>query len=143
MAETNKGFDERGALIGEFEGSSDPIENAARARSFIGEKLGRRERNVGLACMNEAVAFHRAALIIRDRQPFEPPMVFPYVVNLSFAVELFLKTLTATESTSLRGHNLNRLLDEVPTDRIQLIEKHCSSVKVEDCDLSHRDHRSR
>jgi uncharacterized protein (DUF2267 family) len=51
---------------------------------------------------------------LRTKPRPEPMMVVPFVVNASFACELFLKTLAQREGVRLKGHELIELFAALP-----------------------------
>lgn len=52
----------------------------------------------------------------------QPLMIVPFVVNASFACELFLKALAHRGGASLKGHNLTKLLSALPVQERQRLE---------------------
>jgi hypothetical protein len=133
MAESQKVYC-GGVFIGEFEGSDDPFVNMQRFLSFLNERLGPNDYSVAIACMREARAFRRTAQLLWAEK-FEPEMAYPFVVNLAFSIELYLKALSGTSEKTPWGHPLDDLLGKVPPEGIAAIERVIPTVKTPDCDL--------
>jgi len=73
------------------------------------------------AARHVATAFANTAALLYERDlkqmpPKRPRHVVPFVVNASFAVELFLKALSHRHGVSLRGHQRLKLYDRLPED---------------------------
>lgn len=71
-----------------------------------------RNRTIASCFFQAATRIHEADLRASPRR--EPMMIVPFVVNASFACELFLKTLAQLEGVRLRGHTLNELFAALP-----------------------------
>jgi hypothetical protein len=65
---------------------------------------------------------------LKDPPRRQPLMIVPFVVNASFACELFLKALAHREGASLKGHNLSKLLGALPVKERQRLESAWSSI---------------
>ena len=73
------------------------------------------------AARHVATAFANTAALLYERDlkqmpPKRPRHVVPFVVNASFAVELFLKALSHRHGVFLRGHQLPKRYDRLPED---------------------------
>lgn len=128
-----------GILLGEIESFGDWQTDIESVRGVIGEKLGANDHNVAIACMNHAYAFHMTAQMLEKARPFERTMAYSYVVNLAFAVELYLKTLCALTTKPEKFHFLDDLLKEVSPEALATIEGICPTVKTENCELNDLD----
>ena len=72
--------------------------------------------------LSEAEAFYKTACIAEEehiRLDWNSDFLFPFVVNLSLACELYMKSImifTSKEGTFLKEHDLKKLFDELNAD---------------------------
>lgn len=75
-----------------------------------------------------AQCFAETATLLYNTSLKEPPrrqplLIVPFVVNASFACELFLKALAHRGGVSLRGHNLSELLAALPVQERKRLDE--------------------
>jgi hypothetical protein len=79
-----------------------------------------RTRTVAQCFVETATLLYNTSLKEAPRR--QPLLIVPFVVNASFACELFLKTLAHRGGVSLRGHNLSELLAALPVQERQRLD---------------------
>lgn len=82
---------------------------------------------------NAARCFRQAATLISNTELLslpkrEPLMVIPFVVNASFACELYLKALAYRSDVGLTGHSLSKLLANLPQGERQNLDRAWASL---------------
>jgi hypothetical protein len=85
-----------------------------------------RARTIALCFAETAAMLYHTALKEPDRR--QPLMLVPFVVNASFACELFLKALAHRGGLELQGHNLSKLLTNLPVQERLLVDLAWSAV---------------
>lgn len=108
-----------GVEVGEYISTGDDMKDL-RIASAIVEKMGYTPRRTpGRAIFNNAVQFANAASYIYDRDlkrsPYNMAAAVAFIVNVAFAIELYLKALLAQHGVK-RGkvHSLLELFDALP-----------------------------
>lgn len=96
------------------------------------EEIGSYVRAHSIArCFSEA-----ATLIYGERlkksPSSEPFLIVSFVVNASFACELFLKALARRGGLQLKGHELARLLADLPVAERQIVDRAWNTVERND-----------
>ncbi len=66
--------------------------------------------------------------VLKEPSRRQPLLIVPFVVNASFACELFLKSLAHRGGVSLHGHNLATLLGELPFQERRCLEAAWTAV---------------
>lgn len=82
----------------------------------------------------QAVSFSRVAVILFEdlnRTPSSGFTIAPFVVNLTFSMELYLKTLGQIHGTTLKGHDLAALFGQLPPAAVAAIDEALSTVQVQ------------
>ncbi len=108
----------------------------AKSRKHREEPLSHEEhekRFLGARTMATAFANTAAFLYERDlKQPVsrKPFHVVPFIVNASFAVELFLKALGHRYGVRLGGHELLSLFEELPLEAAMEVQAASARVAV-------------
>jgi hypothetical protein len=95
------------------------------AQQFLKDRGLHREVTVVQAMFRQAVSFaDTAAMLYADlqQQPSRGLTIAPFVVNLTFSIELYLKTLARAHGVELTGHELPSLLDGLPTTAVDAVE---------------------
>ncbi|CAB3752987.1 hypothetical protein [Paraburkholderia solisilvae] len=107
-----------GIYIGDVPATGDNRKDAEVAHAYIKNKgLGREvtlvQRMFGQACSfaNTAAYLYRNDLA---RAPRNGLSMAPFVVNMAFSIEVYLKTLGQIHGATLRGHELLKLFDALP-----------------------------
>jgi hypothetical protein len=117
-----------GVVVGEVTATGDYKKDLESARTLLKAKGLHREVSRVQAMFRQAVSFATtsAYLYSRDleRIPGNGFTVAPFVVNSSFAIELYLKTLHEMGNARPRGHALLKLYDELPTSKRNLVARH-------------------
>jgi hypothetical protein len=108
-------------VIGEILKSGDDAADAEAAEKFVKENgLSVKPLTPAQRVMHQALAFSMTANQLYSqrlmRQPPDPYAVAPFVVNIVFAIELYLKALGKLRGITLRGHKLVQLYEELPSD---------------------------
>ncbi|MEX3839780.1 hypothetical protein [Paraburkholderia sp. BR10882] len=116
-----------GVLIGEVPATGDIKQDAVIARAFIESKGLHREVTLVQSMFRQALAFANTSAYLYDKdlknEPRNGLSAAPFVVNISFAIELYVKTLGRIHGSSLKGHNLLALFDALPAPARVAIEK--------------------
>lgn len=96
-------------LLGAFVMQSDSTGHYHRARTIA-------------QCFNQtATLLYETCLKETPRQ--QPLLIVPFIVNASFACELFLKSLAHRGGVSLEGHQLSKLLASLPVQERQRLDR--------------------
>jgi hypothetical protein len=114
-----------GVLVGEVPATGDTSVDAAVARQFLKDRGLDREVTVVQAMFRQAVSFcDTAAMLNADlqKQPSRGLTIAPFVVNLTFSIELYLKTLARAHDAELTGHELASLFDSLPAPALAGID---------------------
>src|SRR5262245_40553565 len=100
-----------GVFVAEIAATGDTMQDALAARAAI-EQAGikRGPPSIEKLMFNQAVAFARTARHVQDRDlrggpPHNPLGIAPFVVNLAFSIEIYLKTLARVHGVALQGHD--------------------------------------
>ena len=122
-----------GGLLGEYQSGEDFDEQIAAARKLLEASGPRPKVSRFHAGRNMAVAFANTAAFLyeRDLKTMPPSRAFsivPFVVNSTFAIELFLKALHEKYGAARRGHKLLTLYDQLPPEAVAQIQ--AASAKI-------------
>lgn len=85
-----------------------------------------RARTIAQCFAQTATLLYNTTLKERPRQ--NPLLIVPFVVNASFACELFLKALGHLGGVSLQGHSLSKLLAAIPVKERQRLDEAWTAV---------------
>lgn len=118
MSQKTKNLIVNGAKVGEFEASDDYQVEKKRMEALLKSKGLWQETSKEQAMFNHAYAFaHTASKLYKtiqtDRSQLNKAAV-PFVVNITFALEIYLKTLAQINGIKLKGHKLKKLFDQLP-----------------------------
>jgi hypothetical protein len=112
-----------GVVVGEVEATGYPNHDKDAAIQFLKDKGLHKVVTPVQAMFRQAVSFattaahlHKTDLLTAPRNGFS---VAPFVVNSTFSIELYLKTLSMMHNKVLRGHELLNLFDSLPTEALQ------------------------
>lgn len=107
-----------GVKVGEIAATGDDKQDAERAYQFLVDRGLVKPISLAARTFRQAAAFSGVAAglfpELRDDNPRFANIAAPFVVNISFAIELYLKALGATSGVALRGHRLDRLFAGLP-----------------------------
>lgn len=125
-----------GGLLCEYEAHEDLDEQIAKARKILEANGPRPKVSRFHAGRNIAVAFANTAAFLyeRDLKTMPPSRAFsivPFVVNSTFAIELFLKALHEKYGSAKRGHKLLVLYDQLPQQAVHQIRSASAKVAAE------------
>jgi hypothetical protein len=116
-----------GEFIGEIPVVGDQEQDMRAALAFMESKGLKREVTRVGGAFRQAQSFGKAASLIYQAdlrvEPRYLPSIAPFIVNLVFSIELYLKTLGEFHGVTLRGHNLSILLDHLPPEALRQIEQ--------------------
>jgi hypothetical protein len=117
MTETKKLYLD-GEYVGEYVPSGDLEKEREAAIALLREKGLYQVTTPEQAIFRQALSFATTASYLYQRDltvvPRNGMSVAPFVVNATFALELYLKTLGLLHNTVLRGHDLLSLFDALP-----------------------------
>jgi hypothetical protein len=121
-----------GIVVGEVEVTGDSDRDREAALQFLKDNGLHKETTPAQAMFRQALSFattaahlHKTDLLRAPRNGFS---VAPFVVNSAFSIELYLKTLGQIHNRALKGHELLKLFDSLPTEARQRID-----VVMPDC----------
>jgi hypothetical protein len=115
-----------GIIVGEVEATGHHDRDAEAAVQFLKDKGLHKEITPGQAMFRQAVSFATTAAYLYRTDLLKAPRngasIAPFVVNSAFSMELYLKTLGEIHNRALKGHELLKLFDSLPTEARQRIE---------------------
>ncbi|MBU9175903.1 hypothetical protein [Burkholderia gladioli] len=107
-----------GVFIGEVPTTGDNRKDAEMARAYIESKGLYKEVTLVQSMFRQALAFANTAAYLYEQDLRNAPRnglsAAPFVVNIAFAIEIYLKTLSQIHGASLNGHDLLRLFNALP-----------------------------
>ncbi|WP_186260166.1 hypothetical protein [Burkholderia gladioli] len=107
-----------GVFIGEVPTTGGNRKDAEIARAYIESKGLHKEVNLVQSMFRQALAFANTAAYLYERDLRNAPRnglsAAPFVVNIAFAIEIYLKTLSQIHGASLNGHDLLKLFNALP-----------------------------
>jgi hypothetical protein len=121
-----------GVYVGEVPTTGDTVADMAIVRQVLKDLGIHREVTVVQAMFRQAASFcDTAAMLFEDlqKQPSRGLTIAPFVVNLTFSLELYLKTLASAHGTKLLGHELASLYDGLPQSALDALEAAATSAK--------------
>ena len=128
-----------GIVVGEVVSTGDLEHDAEAVRQFLKSKGLHKEISLYQAIYNQAVAFANtsAYLYERDlrRSPRKGVSAVPFVVNAAFGIELYLKALAQKHGLALRGHELIKLYEALPSKahmEIEAVTPKCAANRALD-----------
>lgn len=109
-----------GKYVGDYKSTGDNIKDAEGCINLLKAKGLYQETTPEQAIFRQAVSFATTASYLYERDLVTVPKngmsVAPFVVNAVFALELYLKALGRLYGTSLHGHDLLKLFDDLPLE---------------------------
>jgi len=118
MTETKKLYLD-GKFVGEYVATDNLEKEHEAAIALLREKGLYQETTREQAIFRQALSFATTASYLYQRDltvvPRNGMSVAPFVVNATFALELYLKTLGLLHDNELRGHDLLSLFDALPS----------------------------
>lgn len=118
--------------VGDIENSGDSKENARRSTALLKELGLHKEVTESFAIYLQAKAFATVAFDIKKkyllRPPYKPEGAAPFVVNASFACELYLKAILSVFNQLEEGHSLNTLFKHLPNKAKDKVNKLCKEL---------------
>ncbi|WP_027529955.1 hypothetical protein [Bradyrhizobium sp. WSM3983] len=118
-----------GVFVCEFESTGDNMKDIALVDKLLEERgLKPPPATLERSIFNQANSFAGASADIFEKhllnQPPNGAAVSPFVVNIAFAIELSLKTLSIQHGKQLRGHEIKRLFKKFPAPAKNEVEHH-------------------
>lgn len=114
-------------IVGEVPATGDVDLDMQTVVKFLEERGLFRETGRIASMLFQAYSFGKTARRIYDLYlcglPANPIGVAPFVVNGSFALEIYIKTLAEIHGTTLRGHNLSKLYEALDPQIQTLLEQ--------------------
>ena len=123
-----------GVPVGNYESTGDSTQDLLIARAIMKDKgLLKKEPSLEIAMREQALYFAKTAAHLFNTQlmqsPRQPFAFVPFVVNSTFAIELYLKTLAQMYGKAPKKiHELLKLYDDLPQAAQDAI-----ASKVSDC----------
>ena len=118
-------------MIGQYKSTGDDAADAENLQKMLREKGLYKEVLPELRMFQQALSFATTAAYLHNRDlksfPRNPLSIAPFVVNSTFAIELYLKALARCYEVELRGHDLLSLYDSLPAEAAALIERRIST----------------
>ena len=116
-----------GIVVGAVEATGDDEEDMKAVRAFLDARGLRKEVTPFQAAYNAALAFANTSAYLYERDLRRPPRkgqnIAPFIVNATFAIELYFKALALKHGKTLRGHKLVLLHQALPKAALDSIEK--------------------
>ena len=108
-----------GVLVGEVPNSGNDALDQEATIQILKDKGLHQETTLVQAMFRQAVSFATTSSYLYERDLTRVPRnglsAAPFVVNSAFAIELYLKTLGQLHGAELRGHDLLKLFDALPS----------------------------
>jgi len=128
-----------GKLVGEYLATDDRQQELESAKNLLREKGLYNPPTLEQAIFRQAVSFATTASYLYKRdlttKPTNGLSIAPFVVNAAFALELYLKALGHLFNKQMRGHDLLKLFDALPSEAHQALHEHFKNAKWE-CDIT-------
>jgi hypothetical protein len=119
-----------GKWVGEVPKTESDELDIEVASKFLSDKGLLRAPSTTLVMFNQARSFAATSAYLFERDLSKAPRngasVAPFVVNSAFAIELYLKTLGRLHKIELRGHDLLKLFNALPSEAHKAIEQNFS-----------------
>ncbi len=117
-----------GVIVGEVPATGDRQKDIEAMRQYLKDKGLHREVTKVQAMFRQALSFATTAAHLHERDLLKAPRnglsIAPFVVNSALAIELYLKTLHELEGTTIRGHELLDLYDQLNDATRTVVVKH-------------------
>lgn len=117
-----------GVVVGRVVTSGDELKDVEASIALL-KKLGLYvETSLEGRMFSQAASFAASASLLMKNIQIDKPGAnqfgTPFVVNMAFAIELYLKTLACIHGKSLPGHDLLKLYNAMPTSARHAAEEH-------------------
>ncbi|WFT91411.1 hypothetical protein QA633_23905 [Bradyrhizobium barranii] len=107
-----------GVLIGEFDFTGDDIRDVEIVDKLLAERGPKQAATLERSMFNQANSFASASADIFEKHLLKTPpngaAMSPFVVNIAFSIELFIKTLSVQHGKTLHGHEIKKLFKKLP-----------------------------
>ncbi len=131
MVEPRKLFVD-GKFIGEVPNTGDTQKDVEAMSALMRAKGIHRTVTPDQAIFRQAVSFATTASYLFNKDllgfPRNPMSLVPFVVNATFALELYLKTVSLLHGSEQRGHDLLELFDALPPDATEALRHEISKA---------------
>ena len=115
-----------GIAVGEFEATGERETDMRTALQILKDKGLHREVTPIQAMFRQALSFATTAAYLHKTDLIKAPRnglsIVPFVVNSTFSIELYLKTLGQIHNKPMKGHHLLELFDLLPNEAHQGIQ---------------------
>ena len=109
-----------GVVVGAHESTGDDQKDAELVLIFLKEKGLYQPISLNDQIFSQANSFAKIANDIYDNDlktsPYKGSSVSPFVVNATFSIELYLKTIHNFYGNKIRGHHLANLYKNIPNN---------------------------
>ncbi|WP_315729145.1 hypothetical protein [Bradyrhizobium sp. SZCCHNS2015] len=123
-----------GVLIGEFEFTGDEAKDIQLVDKLLAERGLKQTPTLERMMFNQANSFASASADIFEKHLLMAPpngaAMAPFVVNIAFAIELFLKTLAIQHGKKLHGHEISKLFKKLPSAAKNEIDFHLRRLSL-------------
>ncbi len=117
----------QGVFVGEYEMTGDMLQDVVLVDKILAERgFSRQALPPHVAIFHQAYAFSKASTFLYQgviRKPPDVTAVTPFVVNITFSIELYLKSLALKHDKRLHGHELGQLFKKLPSTGKSEIER--------------------
>ena len=107
-----------GVLVGSYEATGDMEKDAQATRDFLSKKGLLKEITENDQMFGLANSFAEVANAIYSnhlkKSPYKGSSTVPFVVNATFSIELYLKTINNAYGNKIKVHNLVKLYANIP-----------------------------
>lgn len=122
-----------GVVVGEIEATGDYENDVIATRNFLKEKGLHKNVSTNDAMFRQANSFAEAAMNIYKKDfaqsPYNVLSAAPFVVNATFCIEIYLKTIYHAYGTEVRGHNLKKLYDGLPEEALTIFSQSSTDIR--------------
>lgn len=116
-----------GIIVGEVNTTGNLELDTEVAYEFLSKKGLLKERTPANEIFSTACAFANTSSHIYEnglkKQSRNGTSIVPFVVNATFAIELYIKALAKKYNVTLRGHELLKLYKKLPQEALKEIEQ--------------------
>jgi len=141
-----------GIIVGEHDSTGDAEEDILAIRKYLQEKGLWKEVSRNDSMFGQANSFAETANLLYRKNlrnsPYNGSAVAPFIVNASFSIEIYLKTIHNACGSDITGHDLLQLYHQLDEEAKETVEAAVQDAKpryavgvssVEDClsNLSH------
>lgn len=135
MSDKLKVHDSHGRVVGEIDKSGDDAKDYIAAHKLLTDLgLFKGEDPLPERIYKNAMRFGKVAVELWNKisrlGPQGAGYVAPFSMIAAFALELHIKALGAKHGKTLRGHELAKLFDALPTSALDAIGRHAVRMKA-------------